>query len=130
MLYRTNCLCPTPSAEAPGVASHLAESNCRLIEYEVAAAFAVPADKLRVRHRGTASIAFARQTAMYLAHVALGLSYTQIGEAFRRDRTTAAYACREVERRRDDPRLDSLLGRLEKAIAEKVSSPAVGNAGR
>ncbi len=89
---------------------------CATVEFAVAAAFAIPVGKLRAASRGNASIAFARQSAMYLAHVALGLSFTAVGRAFGRDRTTAAHACRLVEGRRDDPRLDATLGALEQVL--------------
>ena len=84
-----------------------------VMELAVAAAFAVPASELRARTRGPASVALARQTAMYLAHVAFGLSLTKVGQVFGRDRTTAAHACRRMEDRREDPRLDTLLATLE-----------------
>lgn len=87
-----------------------------IVESAIAAAFAVPIDKLRTGSRGTAPIAFARQSAMYLAHVVMGLSYSDIGRTFGRDRTTAAHACRLVEERREDPRVDATLGALEQAL--------------
>ena len=46
---------------------------------------------------------------MYLAHVVCGLSLTEVGALFARDRTTAAHACRVVEDRRDDAELDGRL---------------------
>jgi chromosomal replication initiation ATPase DnaA len=52
---------------------------------------------------------------MYLAHVSFGLNYAEVGRAFGRDRTTAAYACRLIEERRDDPAVDAVLGSLENA---------------
>jgi chromosomal replication initiation ATPase DnaA len=55
---------------------------------------------------------------MYLAHVVLGLNYREVGELFRRDRTTAAHACRCVEDRRDDPTIDIRLDMLEGVCAE------------
>jgi chromosomal replication initiation ATPase DnaA len=61
-------------------------------------------------------MSFARQIAMYLAHTQLGLSYTGAGNLFGRDRTTARHACRQVEDRREDPRVDSMLDCLERAI--------------
>ncbi|HVZ55001.1 MAG TPA: helix-turn-helix domain-containing protein [Pseudolabrys sp.] len=91
---------------------------CRLLEAVVAEAFAVPPDALRARSRSRADIAFARQAAMYLAHVACGLSYSAIGCGFRRDRTTAAHACRLMEERRDNPAVDCLLHSLEIVCAE------------
>jgi chromosomal replication initiation ATPase DnaA len=89
------------------------ERICRLMEAAIAAAFAVPLDELRAPSRRTQTVAFARQSAMYLAHVVLGLNYSATGLLFRRDRTTAAYACQVVEDRRDDPAIDVLLQRLE-----------------
>lgn len=91
---------------------------CRLLEAAVAASFAVPPESLRARSRCSADVAFARQAAMYLAHVACGLSYSAVGRSFRRDRTTAAHACRLVEERRDDPVLDRQLHALESICAD------------
>ncbi len=95
-----------------------AEHVCRLMEAAIAAAFAVPVDELRARKRRTQTVAFARQSAMYLAHVVLGLNYSVTGMLFHRDRTTAAYACQVVEDRRDDPSIDRLLQRLEGVCSE------------
>lgn len=86
---------------------------CRQMEAAIASAFAVPVDELRARSRRTRAVAFARQSAMYLAHVVWGLNYSAAGVLFHRDRTTAAHACQVVEDRRDDPVIDSLLQRLE-----------------
>ncbi|HMN84964.1 MAG TPA: helix-turn-helix domain-containing protein [Bauldia sp.] len=89
----------------------------RLIETLVASAFRVDPAALRSPTRGNATVAFARQVAMYLAYTRLGLSYEVAGLVFGRDRTTVAHACRLVEERRDDPRLDSALDYLERAAA-------------
>ena len=81
----------------------------------VAAAFGLGLGTLRSRRRG-ASVSFARQVAMYLAHTHLGLPYAAAGRLFGRDRTTARHACRQVEDRREDPRVDALLECLERAL--------------
>ena len=52
-----------------------------LMEAAVAAAFAVPVDELPAPPRRTAGVAFARQSAMYLAHVGLGLTPFYVGSA-------------------------------------------------
>lgn len=91
---------------------------CRLMESAIASAFAVPVDELRAPSRRTQTVAFARQSAMYLAHVVLGLNYSATGTLFRRDRTTAAHACQVVEDRRDDPAIDRLLQQLESVCLE------------
>ena len=81
----------------------------------VAASFTVPPAELLSPTRRSAAAAFARQVAMYLAHVCFGATFSEVGRAFGRDRTTSAHACRLVEERRDDPRLDAILERLERA---------------
>jgi chromosomal replication initiation ATPase DnaA len=82
----------------------------------VAAAFDVAVDDLGACTRGSPRVAFARQVAMYLAHVACGLTLTEVGALFARDRTTVAHACGVVEDRRDDPELDGSLEHLESAV--------------
>jgi chromosomal replication initiation ATPase DnaA len=88
-----------------------------IIEQAVALAFGVEATQLRSPTRSRAPVALARQVAMYLAHVSCGLSLTDVGVLFGRDRTTVAYACNLVEDRRDDPRFDSVIDSLESAVA-------------
>jgi hypothetical protein len=66
--------------------------------------------------RGGAEQTFVRQVAIYLSHVGCGLSYSQAGSLYERDRTTAAHACTIVEERRDDPYLDHILALLEVCI--------------
>lgn len=90
--------------------------GCAAVESLVAAAFGVAPSELRQPRRGRAAVAFARQAAMYLAHVTLGLSLSDVGRHFGRDRTTVAHACALVEDRRDDPRLDRVLDCLATAL--------------
>jgi chromosomal replication initiation ATPase DnaA len=61
---------------------------------------------------------------MYLAHVVGGLSLTEVGTLFARDRTTVAHACGVVEDRRDDPELDGRLEHLECAVASLIDALA------
>jgi hypothetical protein len=97
----------------PKVSDKTAQRLCDLAAVATAAAFAVPIAELGAATRRASDVALARQSAMYLAHVAFGLTFSEIGRAFGRDRTTAAHACRIVEDRRDDPSIDSVLGALE-----------------
>ena len=94
-------------------------SACREIESLVGSAFSVPLHELRAPSRGPAATAFARQVAMYLAHVELGLSLSLVGAHFGRDRTTVSHACGRVEDRRDDPVVDMALFCLTAAIAQR-----------
>lgn len=92
-----------------------ASAGCRCLEAVVAATFRLSVADLRGASRGEAPIAFARQVAMYVAHVWLALSLTEVGRRFDRDRTTVAHACRVVEDRRDDPRVDRVVAAIESA---------------
>lgn len=90
------------------------------IEVSVSRVFAVPVEALRTATRGRAHVALARQTAMYLAHVVCGLSLTEVGRIFERDRTTVSHACALIEDRRDDHLFDQLLELLERVAREEV----------
>jgi hypothetical protein len=100
------------------------------VECTVAAAFGVPVAELRASTRRDARTAFARQTAMYLARVSLGLSFRDAGRMFGRDRTTAAYACRVVEDRRDNPQVDAQVQLLEHACGDLWSGLAAAGKSR
>ena len=82
----------------------------------VVSAFDVSAEEIALASRGPAPVALARQVAMYLHHVELRQSLTEVAARFGRDRTTVAHACRTVEDRRDDPAFDGFIGALEAAI--------------
>jgi hypothetical protein len=84
-----------------------------LIEGAVTQVFGVAHGDLDQASRGRARVALARQVAMYLAHVCCGLSFTDVGLLFGRDRTTVAHACGVIEDRRDDPTFDRILELLE-----------------
>jgi chromosomal replication initiation ATPase DnaA len=88
----------------------------RLAEVAIAAVTHVPAETLRSPRRGRRPIALARQMAMYLAHVAFGLTFTRVGICFGRDRTTVRHACALIEDRRDDPALEFGLSALEAGL--------------
>jgi chromosomal replication initiation ATPase DnaA len=96
-----------------------------LLDLMVAGVFDIESDLLRLPTRGRARVALARQVAMYLAHVGCGLSLTEVGAMFERDRTTVAHACRVVERRRDDPNFDDAIDLLESIVRILVGARAL-----
>ena len=100
----------------PSQAALRATAGARLAEVAIVAAIRIPLAGLRAESRGRKSVALARQTAMYLAHVAFGLSLTRVGICFGRDRTTVRHACALIEDRRDDPALEFGLAALEAAL--------------
>ena len=123
-----------PNIEAPGRGLHAVEpaviarahtdssieAKVRSVHDAVAAVYHVEKHLLGRPTRGRSRVAFARQVAMYLAHVTFGLTLTTVGRAFGRDRTTVAHACRLVEDARDDPEFDRTLELLE-AIAKRLA---------
>ena len=110
----------TVSGQLEGV-SNLTRTLCTdenddrriLIEHAVMAVFRVPRVDLSSPTRGRKRVAFARQVAMYLAHVTYGLNYKDTGRLFGRDRTTAAHACEVIEDRREDPIFERVMQLLE-----------------
>lgn len=60
---------------------------------------------------------------MYLAHVMLGRSLSEVGQAFGRDRTTVSYACALIEDLREDPEFDAFVTRLEQKIDDQHALP-------
>lgn len=123
-----------PNIEAPGRSLHAVgsaliarshtdsslEAKVRSVHDAVAAVYRVEKDLLGRPTRGRSRVAFARQVAMYLAHVTFGMTLTTVGRAFGRDRTTVSHACALVEDARDDPEFDRTLELLE-AIAKRLA---------
>lgn len=90
---------------------------------------AVPLGRLLHRSRCEAGVAESRMLAMYLVHVVLGRSYSEVGLFFGRDRTTVAHACARIEDLRDQPRFDeevaALEGEIEAAWPREARNAAV-----
>lgn len=91
------------------------DPQARLAMALTASVFRVDAGQIAAPTRLQARVAMARQVAMYVSHVTLGLSLSEVGRRFGRDRTTAGYACALVEDLRDDMRFDRTIGYLEAA---------------
>ena len=96
----------------------------QVLDQAVSRVFMVASTDLWGGTRGRPRVAFARQVAMYLAHVACGLTLTEVGQVFSRDRTTVAHACCLVEDLRDEPAFDRSLELLE-GVLLTLSPPSV-----
>lgn len=122
--------CPPSAAPHPGPVGTIRDNgfpdDADIIEQAVLRAFALPVSSLRSHNRGRAEIAFARQVAIYVAHVQLGLTLTEAARMFGRDRTTAAHACHTVEDRRDDRLIDQKLEAIERSLQNWVFPRTVG----
>jgi chromosomal replication initiation ATPase DnaA len=88
----------------------------KLIVHAVASVFGARVQDLVAPARLSRRIAACRQVAMYLCHVACGLTMEEVGRLFGRDRTTVSHGCNVVEDRRDDPRFDRSLAVLENVL--------------
>ena len=100
----------------PSENSSLSEYGCRLSIATLSAVTKTDQSELQGVSRSTAAIALARQTAMYLAHTKFGITYSEVGAYFNRDRSTVAHACRLIEDRRDNEEFDDSLCRMENLV--------------
>jgi chromosomal replication initiation ATPase DnaA len=78
----------------------------------VAASYRVPVSKVIGRDRAKRVVA-ARQVSIYLSHVLLSRPLDELAEMFERHHSTVSYACHRVEDRRDEPKFDARLSRIE-----------------
>lgn len=92
------------------------DAKVRSVYFAVSMVYSVERGILDHPTRGRSRVAFARQVAMYLAHVSFGMTLTTVGQAFGRDRTTVAHACALVEDARDEPEIDRTLEMLESIV--------------
>lgn len=96
----------------------LDERRARLAVGMVEYALSLAPNSVLEQKRGTASTAYARQLAMYAVYVGFGISLARVAGAFGRDRSTVAYACHQIEDKRDDPALDSWLDHFDVALKQ------------
>ena len=116
---------PYPRAPCRRAAPLLTDQHLRLLlEHAVTPAFPVASIALWGVTRGSPDAALARQAAMYLAHVGCGLTFTEIGRLFHRDRTTVAHACGRIEDRRESVPFDRALELLEGVVRLMASRPS------
>ncbi len=107
---------------APPVASTAeVRQVCLRVALAVAEDFGLDVCALYSCGRGPARLSVARQTAMYLSHISLGLAVSGVGECFGRHFTTVYYACAAVEERREDTHVDRELARLEALVAGRLT---------
>ena len=94
------------------------ERQAQLAVGLVAYALQLSPTDIMTQRRGTAEVAYGRQIAMYIVYVGFGISLARVAMAFGRDRSTVAYACHQIEDRRDDPSIDDWLDALEMALRQ------------
>lgn len=80
----------------------------------VSAMFNVSSKELRKPGRASVPVTRVRQIAMYICHCICGLTMTDVGKGFGRDRTTVMYACHMVEDMRDNCEFDRIITKVER----------------
>lgn len=112
-------LAPLAAFEAPADPSRLPASMpvrtaCRIVRQMVAELILLFGDRVMLRRDRRRYACHVRQIAMYVCHVSLRISMSDIGNAFGRDRTTVGHACHVVEDRRDDAAFDDFVSAVER----------------
>jgi hypothetical protein len=113
MFQHSPSVLPAPPENSPAIPPPIAERTCQWVAFCVARDYGLNLAALFAPTRGAPRTAFARQVAMYLAHIGFELSFETISRVFDRDRTTVSHACHVVEDGRDDLWLDCRLEALE-----------------
>ncbi|WP_244484056.1 MULTISPECIES: helix-turn-helix domain-containing protein [unclassified Rhizobium] len=102
------------------VAAHL---RCRVVRQLTAEMVMLVGERVPLRRDRRRASCHVRQISMYVCHVVLQISLTDIGQAFGRDRTTVSHACNVVEDRRDDPAYDDFVSSVERVIISVFGAP-------
>ena len=106
----------------PGIA-------CRVVRQIVLEMTAMASERPLWRRDSRRSTCHVRQIAMYVCHVVLRLSLSDIGAAFGRDRTTVGHACNVVEDRRDDASFDAFVSAIERVVLSVFGPAGIGSHG-
>lgn len=99
------------------------KSVCRIVRQIVGELVLLFGDRVLVRRDRRRLACHVRQISMYVCHVALRISQSDIGYAFGRDRTTVGHACHVVEDRRDDPVFDDFVSAMERVVTAVFGTP-------
>ena len=105
---------PSGFQSTPKRRDEIALDVCECLIDIVAALFSVPSKELRKPGRASLPVSRVRQIAMYVAHVVLRLTMSEVGRGFGRDRTTAIHSCQLIEDMRDDRDFDHVVLMVER----------------
>lgn len=109
-----------PPVVPPGIA-------CRIVRQLVVEMTAMASERPLWRRDGRRSTCHVRQIAMYVCHVVLRISLSDIGAAFGRDRTTVGHACNVVEDRRDAAAFDAFVSAVERVVLSVFGPAGIGS---
>ncbi|WP_245337372.1 helix-turn-helix domain-containing protein [Shinella sp. HZN7] len=126
-----SALAPETKSAVPGAAPALpvvpAGVACRIVRQLVLEMTAMAGDRSLFRRDSRRSTCHVRQIAMYVCHVVLQLSLSDIGAAYGRDRTTVGHACNVVEDRRDDAAFDAFVSAIERVVLSVFGPAGIGS---
>lgn len=100
-------------------------SVCRIVRQMVSELIVLLGDRVMLRRDRRRHACQVRQIAMYVCHVALRISLSDIGTAMGRDRSTVSHACHVVEDRRDDNAFDDFVAAVERLVIAVFGIPEV-----
>jgi chromosomal replication initiation ATPase DnaA len=89
---------------------------CDAVVDILAAFFNVSGGELRSHARCERPVARVRQIGMYVAHVTLALTMSDVGRAFGRDRSTVNHACHLIEDMREERDFDMIVQTIETIV--------------
>ena len=116
---------PETKAVAEGLAAP-PRVACRIVSQIALEVAGLAVEQPLRRRDGRRHASHIRQIAMYVCHVVLRLSLSDIGHCFGRDRTTVSHACNVVEDRRDDAAFDALVASIERIVAAVFGPAGMG----
>lgn len=126
-----SALAPETKSAVPGAVPALpvvpAGVACRIVRQLVLEMTAMAGDRSLFRRDSRRSTCHVRQIAMYVCHVVLQLSLSDIGAAYGRDRTTVGHACNVVEDRRDDAAFDAFVSAIERVVLSVFGPAGLGS---
>ena len=100
---------------------------CRIVRQLTLEMTAMVSDRPLWRRDTRRTTCHVRQIAMYVCHVVLRISMSDIGAAFGRDRTTVGHACNVVEDRRDDAAFDAFVATIERVVLSVFGPAGLGS---
>ncbi|WP_244479304.1 MULTISPECIES: helix-turn-helix domain-containing protein [unclassified Rhizobium] len=104
-----------------------AQARCRMVAEVVEELTMMVGDRPQLRRDRRRMMVHVRQIAMYVSHVVLQVTMTDIGLAFGRDRSTVSYSCHVVEDRRDDADFDAFVSVIERVIGAVFPPAAIAD---
>nr|WP_281435459.1 helix-turn-helix domain-containing protein [Sinorhizobium sp. BG8] len=100
---------------------------CRIVRQLIVEMVQLSGERVLRRRDSRRATCHIRQIAMYVCHVILQISLSDIGLAFGKDRTTVGHACNVVEDRRDHQDYDEFVAAAERIVLSVLTPAGYGN---